>query len=339
MSQAVSHPPPEGDHLDPLSNVEAARTGELPPWLDKAFPWIASGLLHLGFWVLIFFAAEAIHSVITQKAHPIIIPQAWDQHFSTHPGGNPNSGPNDPLRKARQNIKKLLSKYTNTTKSSVAAVLNSSATKSLDFVAVGPQGGASGGVQASFGVPGGGMGSGPPSRFIGRGGNARLIVYIIDHSGDMLYNWGIIRREMRKSVLRLVAYQRFAVFLVGNGVRQLGAAGLSHATVPTRKNLMANFFNVAPHGRGKGRLGIYEDAFHRALLLHPQIIYFVTNGGFNPKLAPYIKKANARIGAHVFTYTFLSGRSARFLANLNRYAPTLKTIAKETGGQYLLIKE
>jgi hypothetical protein len=183
------------------------------------------------------------------------------------------------------------------------------------------------------------MGSGPPSRFIGRGGNAQLIVYIIDHSGDMLYNWGIIRREMSRSIQRLVAYQRFAVFLVGNGVRQLGATGLSHATVPARRASLATFFNVAPHGSGAGRLAMYEDAFHKALLLHPQIIYFVTNGGFNPALAPFIKKDNARVGAHIFTYTFLAGRSAGFLANLNRYAPTLKKIAKESGGQYRLIKE
>ena len=337
MSEVMSHPQPQGDHLDPLPDEATISTGELPPWVDKALPWIASVLLHLGLFVLIFFAAAALHTVITRKAHPIIVPQAWDQHFSTHPGGNPHSGQNNnPLRQARENIKHILSHYAHT-KTTVTAVLNTSTNK-LKFVAVGPQTAAHN-PQAALGIPGGGLGAGPPSRFIGRGGNATLIVYIIDHSGDMLYNWGIVRREMRRSVQRLVAYQRFAVFLVGDGVRQIGAAGLAHATVPMRNNLMKQFFDVAPRGSGQGRLGIYEEAFRRSFQLHPQLIYFVTNGGFNPELAQVIKKLDAHNNTRVFTYTFLSGHSKAFLARVSRYAPTLEQIAKETGGQYKLIKE
>ncbi|MGC8624718.1 MAG: hypothetical protein ACP5VQ_05575, partial [Phycisphaerae bacterium] len=274
--------------------------------------------------------------VITRKAHPIIVPQAWDQHFSTHPGGNPNSGQNNnPLRQARENIKHILSHYAHN-KTSVTAVLKT--TDKLKFIAVGPQAVARN-PQTALGIPGGGLGAGPPSRFIGRGGNATLIVYIIDNSGDMLYNWGIVRREMRRSVQRLVAYQRFAVILVGDGVRQLGAAGLAHATVPVRNSTIKQFLDVPPRGSGQGRLAIYEEAFRRAFKLHPQLIYFVTNGGFDPELANVVKKLNARGNTRVFTYTFLYGGSKAFLKQVNFYAPTLKEIAKETGGQYKLVKE
>lgn len=347
MSQAGIRPQspqsaggPAGDPLEPGPDETAEHVGEMPAWVDKGFPWIASALLHLGLFILIFFAAMALHSVITQQSHPIIVPQAWDQHFSTHPGGNPNSGQNhNPLQKARQSIQHILSHYANTNQTSVAAVLNSSATKSLNFIAVGPQGGASGGPLASYGIPGGGMGSGPPSRFLGRGGNATRIVYIIDHSGLMLYNFGFVGRELKKSIDEMVPIQQFAIVLVSRTAKPLGTMGMVHATMPAKNIFKRQFSIVHPSGAARGRLAVYENAFHMALNLHPQIIYFVTDGGFDPALANSVKTMDARMGTHVFTYTFLNGRSHQFLAQLRLYAGALKKIAKETGGQYRLIKE
>ncbi len=347
MSQAGIRPQspqpsggPAGDPLGPGPDETEGHTGELPVWVDKGLPWIASALLHLGLFILIFFVAVAIHSVITQEKHPIIVPQAWDQHFSTHPGGNPNSGQNhNPLQKTRQNIQHVLSHYANTNKTSVAAVLNSSATKALNFIAVGPQGGASGGPLAAYGIPGSGMGSGPPSRFIGRGGNATRIVYIIDHSALMRYNFGVVGRELKKSIDNMVPIQQFAVVLVSHHAKPLGALGMVHATTPAKSVFRSQFSSVQPQGAARGRLIMYANAFRMALNLRPQIIYFVTNGGFDPKLAESVKKMNAHVGAHVFTYTFLNGNSPQFLAQLRQYDFALKKIAQETGGQYRLIKE
>jgi hypothetical protein len=331
---------PAPEPLEVASEETVPHTGELPAWVDKGFPWFASALLHLGLLILIFFAAMALHSVVTQQKHPIIVPQAWNQHFSTHPGGNPNSGQNqNPLQKARQNIRHILSHYANTNETSVAAVLNSAATKSLNFIAVGPQGGAAGGALASYGIPGGGMGSGPPSRFLGRGGNAIRIVYIIDHSGLMLYNFQFVVHEIEKSVDAMVPIQQFAVILVGTTTKQLGALGMVHATMPAKIAFKRQLSTVAPGGHARGRLAMYANAFRMAFNLHPQIIYFVTNGGFRPALAESVKEMNAHVGTHVFTYTFLNGHSSKFLARLRLYSGALKKIAKETGGQYRLIKE
>ena len=340
MSQAPSRPQfPQPDHHDPLPEDVSSHTGEMPAWLDRGSPWIASALLHLGLFVLIFFALEALHSVITRGTHPIIVPQAWDQHFSTHPGGTPNAGQNhNPLQKTRQNIQHILSHYANTNQTSVSAVLNSSTAKALSFIAVGPQAGASGGPLASFGIPGGGMGSGPPSRFLGRGGNATRIVYIIDHSGLMLYNFEFVARELRKSVRQLVPIQRFSVILVSKRAQPLGSLGLAHATMPAKKLFQTQFSKVRPAGAARGRLAVYENAFRRAFQLHPEIIYFVTDGGFDPRLADYVKHMDIH-GTHVFTYTFLNGHSRQFIAQLRLYSGALKKIAKETGGQYRLIKE
>ena len=340
MTQATSRPQyPVPDQQEPALEHNEAHGEELPRWMERASPWIVSALLHLGLFVLFFFAFEALHAVITRTRHPIIVPQAWDQHFSTHAGGNPNSGSNNnPLQKARQNIRHILSHYANTSKTSVSAVLNSSATKALNFIAVGPQGGASGGPLASFGIPGGGMGSGPPSRFLGRGGNATRIVYIVDHSGLMFYNFEFVGHELRKSINQLVPIQRFAVILVSQQARALGVAGLTHATILAKKAFSSQFSSVQPHGAGRGLLVGYVNAFRIAFRLHPQIIYFVTNGGFNPSLAESVKKMDTH-GTHVFTYTFLNGHSSQFQAQLRLYSGALKKIAKETGGQYRLIRE
>ncbi len=336
MSQLTSQQESDDEHLLPPPE-DAVHTGELPEWLDKGFPWIASILIHLGLFLLIVFTFMALKTVITKKAHPIIIPQTFNQPFSKHAGGNPNSGQNHNLQKAHQNIKHMLSHYTNNTTSAVAA-LNSASNKAVNFVAVGPQGG--GGAMASYGLPGGGgVGSGPPSRFLGSGGNATRIVYIIDHSGDMTYNFQFVGRELRKSINELVPIQRFGIVLVSQRANWLGGSGLAHATMLIKKLFWNRFSTVAPTGTVVGRLQPYVNAFNLALEAHPQIIYFVSNGGFNPALANRIQQMDPHGATKVFTYTFLNGNSQQFLDMLQLYAPALKKIARETGGQYRLIKQ
>ena len=114
--------------------------------------------------------------------------------------------------------------------------------------------------------------------------------------------------------------------------------GLTHATMPAKKMILSQFSNVRPGGAASGLLAVYENAFRMAFRLHPEIIYFVTNGGFDPTLVESVKKMDTH-GTHVFTYTFSNGNSRRFQSQLKLYSGALKNIAKETGGQYRLIKE
>ena len=91
---------------------------ELPEWVDRSFPWIASFLIHAGVFLLFIFAYEAISTVVKQHAEPIIVPQGLQQKFSNHPGGIPHPGHNDnPTRSARQDLQKLTSHAWNTNKS------------------------------------------------------------------------------------------------------------------------------------------------------------------------------------------------------------------------------
>jgi|GEM_PF-2993936 len=184
----------------------------------------------------------------------------------------------------------------------------------------------------------GGAPVGTVSRFMGVGGSGTRVVYIIDHSGVMLYNFEFVAHQLRKSVMQLAPTQRFAVIVVSRKARLLGKPALTQATSRAKELFSREFSNVHPAGAARGRLAVYENAFRVAFQLHPQIVYFITNGGFDPSLAEAVKRMDTH-GAHVFTCTFLNGNSRAFTSQLKLYSGALKEMAKETGGQYRVIKE
>ncbi len=336
MTQASSKKPQETmaappEVSDQDENIVAG--GEMPEWIDRAIPWISSALIHAGVLLLFLFAYQVVKTVVHQQPQPIIIPQNWNAHFSLHPGGHPHPGSNNnPARSARQNLKKILeSKAWNTsvTPTKVNALVSPSRS-SMAFIAVGPQGGTSaGGTLAPFGVPGGGMGSGPKSSFIGNGGNATRIVYILDHEGSMLENFQFLKNHLRKSIDGLVPLQSFAVIVFRKYYRILGPSRLVHATLRNKQEFFRRFSTVAPAGAAQYRYRYFARPFKAAFRLHPQIIYFLTKGAFDPKLISYIKSLNKNHAVHIYTYAFtLQDPVSR---------KNLKRIARENGGEYKYI--
>ncbi len=329
---------PDGKKPDEQKNEDqvelVAEGGELPPWLDASIPWISSILIHLGILLVLIFAIKAISTVIHKKAHPIIVPQAWNSRFSLHPGGHPHPGHNNnPLHSARQDIKRALSHSANTT-TSVNKLLSDSSQHSLAFIAVGPHGGtSSGGALASFGIPGGGMGSGPPSQFMGRGGNATRIVYIIDHAGGMLDNFGYLERRLDSSIDRLVPLQSFAVIIFRKRFHVLGPSAhtgkLEPATAMVKQEVRAAIKKIQPQGPNAYRLNYFLRPFQAAFRMKPQIIYFLTNGSFDPKLITEIRKLNKDNKVIIFTYAFFNHDPI--------FNEQLKKIAAENRGEYKLV--
>ncbi len=320
----------DADEPDP-DEIESAG-GELPEWVDRAFPWIASFLLHAGVLLLFIFAYNAI-TTLTKKQHPepIIVPQGLQQKFSNHPGGIPHPGHNNnPTRSARQDLQKLTSHAWNTNKSPKVTSLLNSSNKSLNIIAVGPNGGtSSGGGLAPFGVPGGGMGDGPQSAFLGRGGNARRIVYIIDHEGDMLENFSFLKAQLQSSIGKLVPLQSFAVIIFRKNYSILGPPRLMHATLHNKNLFYKRLADVAPHGRAEYRFERFYRPFQAAFDMHPQIIYFLTSGAFDPRLIAAVAKLNSKHTAHIFTYAFTN--------NDPTFTKNLKLLASQNGGEYRYI--
>ncbi len=319
--------PPESDTVD-----EAAVAGEMPEWLDRAFPWIASILIHLALGLLIWFLIEAVTTAKPPKVHPIIVPQSMNQLFSLHPGKASNAGAHNPLRQVRQDIKRLMSHHTHMSQTSVKSLLNSSAKHSLDFIARGAQGGAAnGGALASFGVPGGGMGNGPPTSFMGSGGgNATRIVYIIDHGGNLLVGLGSIKTALNRSIHRLVPLQKFGVIVFASHSRLL-APGFKAATAANKHALRMALKSLRPGEPNMDRLAFFTAPFETAFQLRPQVIYFLANGAIDPKLITVIARLNKNHAVHIYTYAY---------ADVHRHglgAKWLKRIAQQNGGAYKFI--
>ena len=321
--------PPEPESEE---DKEVVPGGQIPEWLDRAFPWIASVLIHLALLLLIAFLLVAVAAPKLLKPHPIIVPQSMNQLFSLHPGKMSSAGAHNPLRQVRQDIKQLMSHNTHMSRTSVKSLLNSSARHSLDFIARGSKGGAAnGGALATFGVPGGGMGNGPPTSFMGSGGgNATRIVYIIDHGGNLLVGLGQIKAALRRSINRLVPIQQFGV-IVFAGHSHLLAPGFAHATEANKRALRRELMSLKPGQPNMDRYLYFAVPFETAFKLRPQVIYFLANGAIDPKLVSLIAQLNKDHSVHIFTYAF---------ADRHRNDPgpqLLKKIARQNGGGYKFI--
>ena len=188
---------------------------------------------------------------------------------------------------------------------------------------------------SSMGADGAPKGTG--SAFMGLGGSGTRVAYIVDHSGMMLYNFESVAHDLRQSIMQLSPTQQFAVIVVSRRARILTGTSLLPATVAAKRRILAQFSSVQPGGSARGRLAVYAKAFRVAFRLRPQIVYFVSNGGFDSGLARAVKQMDAH-GARVFACSFLNGSSRQYILQSKMYSGVLRDIATETGGQYRLIK-
>ena len=176
---------------------------------------------------------------------------------------------------------------------------------------------------------GGGRGNGPKSSFIGKGGNATRIVYILDHEGSMLENFQSLKSHLHKSIAGLSPVQSFAVIVFRKNYKILGPNRLVHATLRNKEEFFKRLRTVAPAGAAEYRYSYFARPFAAAFHLHPQIIYFLTKGAFDPKVIGYVKSLNKDKEVHIYTYAFtLQDPVSR---------KNLQIIAKENGGQYKYI--
>lgn len=134
--------------------------------------------------------------------------------------------------------------------------------------------GSAGGPMAPFGPPGGGIGAGLPSPFMGVSGNARKVVYICDASGSMLDVIGRVRVELQKALDVLSARQAFNVILFSDvEVTTLSRNMLVMAT-PDQKRKAIEMANTTPASGTTDPLPAIRIAFAQ----QPELIYVLTDG-------------------------------------------------------------
>ncbi len=159
-------------------------------------------------------------------------------------------------------------------------------------------------------------GNGPKSTFFGNaGGGAYKIVYIIDHSGSLLDNFDFLREEVKRSVGNLLPVQQFAVVAFSeetSGNTVLAASPmLQRATLDAKRDLAKRLDDLKAMGENDDMLAPAKYAFQQAFALKPQLIYFLTDGKFDPKLFAEVAKMNVGQKVRINTLASVADRSTQ----------------------------
>ncbi len=186
---------------------------------------------------------------------------------------------------------------------------------------------------------GGGGGGGPITGFIGTGGNAHRIVYVVDKSGSMFDTFDYVKAELKLSISRLTDKQWFAVLLFADDfsptdkfLLPLNKAGWVQAT-DDNKRQAAEWIDKRTYGSDGGRTDPRK-ALERAFNLaggKPQLVYLLTDGMFTfpEPTVELLDRLNPDRKVKINTILF-KDRSAEKL---------MQGIASRTGGQYRLVGE
>jgi len=171
----------------------------------------------------------------------------------------------------------------------------------------------------------------PAADFYGVQAPATRIVYIVDHSGSMLDNFDFVRKEVDRSVGRLVPLQFFGVVMVSEKATSVMGNELVRALPENKKKFSEALAHIRAEGQNDDMLPPFQQAFEVAFKLKPQMIYFLTDGRFGKGLPGVIAKLNADHKVVINTVAFVSEEP--------EYKAVLKRIAKENGGKYVFVPE
>jgi len=306
---------------------------------DFLYALLISASFHMGLLVAgVFVYMVAAAAISGREVKTIIVPNAFDDPaFSEHPGGPQNPGASgDPTREAAQDLKQMAKSegWAQNTSQDVASLVSNSGTSDVVgiFAGSGAKSTASGDSgAAAYGTPGGGAGAGPRSSFYGTGGNAKKIVYILDHSGSMLDNFDFLKKQAKKSVNALVPLQYFAVIMVSDKVTVAGGDSLQQALPDSKKRFGDAISQIRAEGQNDGLLAPFDQAFSRAFAMKPDLIYFLSDGKFGDGLIDRINKLNKDKSVHINTIAFVTEEPD--------YKAQLQQLAKDNGGSYKFIPE
>ncbi len=332
-----------------------ASTG-MPVWMDVALPWAASVMLHLAVGLIVLFMVLIIRpraGMDDEDRATIVIPVATLTDDLGNGGGIPHPGTGgDPNRDAAQDqIKDVLKSDGWASKQSDALANSFTEGDASDVVAdailrgngataggfgKGGTGQGEGGPLAPYGIPGGGNGLGPKSNFYGTGGNAMRIVYLLDHSGSLLDNFNFLQKEVKRSVQNLLPVQMFGLIVFAGteeGTQVLTpGTGLVRATTEVKREAGAKMDLVVSKGRNDDEFDPFFDAFQKAFAMKPQLIYFLTDGRFDPKLIDAVKNLNNG-------KTKIRINTIAFVGKDDGYFDQMRQISKDSGGTFKFVSE
>lgn len=199
----------------------------------------------------------------------------------------------------------------------------STAAPSMSIIGIGTGGGQDFG---KYGLRSSGGGPGP--EFFGLGKQARgarKIVYVVDRSGSMMTTFDAVRQELRKSVEGLRRNQKFHVIFFNAGPPLENRPKKLIPATGAQKRRLYEFIDAI---QAEGSTDPIP-AMERAFAVRPDLIYFLTDGDFDPALLEKLRIWNKGKKVKLYTFAYVS-QAGRVL---------LEQIAREHDGEFKFISE
>ncbi len=188
--------------------------------------------------------------------------------------------------------------------------------------------GTGGGDFSKYGLTAGGA-SGPT--FFKAGGakarGARRIVYVVDRSGSMVDTFDLVVEELIESVGKLRRSQKFHVIFFNSGPPVENPPRRLVSAIPSQRTAFLEFLQsdaIFPQGNTDP-----HDAMNRAFQVRPDLIFFLTDGDFNPSLLGTLEQWNRGRKVKIFTIAYFNRAGAALL----------EKIAREHGGEFRYVSE
>jgi len=174
-------------------------------------------------------------------------------------------------------------------------------------------------------------GLGPRSSFMGSGGNAYHIVYVVDRSGSMANTFDYVKQQIIRSITHLHKSQNFHVILFASGTPIENKPHRLVKATDAQKFAVADFIEMKQASGQTNPIPSLTRAFEvlkSSKRKRGKLIYLLTDGDFpdNSEVLKKIAGLNRDKSVHINTYLY------------GPIAPTavtvLKQIAAENGGKF-----
>ena len=165
---------------------------------------------------------------------------------------------------------------------------------------------------------------------VGKGQQARSIVYVMDRSGSMSDTMDSLQRELMRAIGSLEPDQLFNVIWFNEGKATVWSARLKKATIENKRDAFNAIKQVVPAGQTEPM-----NAIRRSLAFRPDVMFLLSDGDFgedNKRIQEMIKSRNRGgrtiINTILFVYDTM-GEGER----------VLRAIAEMNGGTYKHVTE
>ncbi len=303
---------------------------------DKIFAWICSILIHAIAFMVVLILYTVLKPPLKPPPKQMVVPESFYHSSAT----------DRLLQRTEARDGKRLAAQEHSMESLARAVdpinannlLSDSKAKRLSIIGVAPATAGTRwnvythGAGSRLGVPGGAVLGGSTVTFFGVTSKAKKVVFIIDHSGSMIGRLHLVRAEVRRAINHLMPFQKFAIVVFASHPYILGnQTGLIRATRPalTEMDFLLKGHHVIAEGRNDGMVQPFDMAFRVAYAMKPDVIYFLTDGHFNPKLLQFISGQTLQRPVPVNTFSLLSTDPV--------FEREMRRIAQMTHGEFHLI--